>query len=254
MADKIPSHFTDPDDRILLAHIADLFEERDKKRKNVFSSFLDLHMQSVIKEFADDKKYKNYSFSGGYKENERVLLCIEYADEPYKLPIDIIKLNSSNPVSHRDILGALMGTGIKRDVIGDIVKADDCFYIFVLNSITDYIMQNFEKAGKAKVDLLKVDSFNEDDIKTEFQQITGTVASLRFDSIISSACKISRAQAVKLIKAGQCFVNSRCVSDPAFNLNQADKFTVRGSGKFILSEVGALSKKGRTFIKINKFI
>ena len=80
------------------------------------------------------------------------------------------------------------------------------------------------------------------------------MASLRLDSVLSSAFGISRAKAAEAVRKGITFVNSSQIVKPDFNVNEGDRLVIRGFGKARLAEIGGNSKKGRTYIKIEKYL
>ena len=80
------------------------------------------------------------------------------------------------------------------------------------------------------------------------------MASLRLDGVISAALGMSRDKASAAVERGLVELNHfPCVKGEKL-LSEGDSVTVRGFGKFVLSAVGTLSKKGRIFIEIKRFV
>ncbi len=254
------------EDKILFAHIEDLYDKCVNGYTAGHSGFLDLRQQSLIN---DRYKYDNLiCFYGGYEDAER-RICIflpewisqnatEYfSDNEEENPVVWIRAYrqpGTRNLSHRDYLGSLVGTGIKREKIGDILVRDDGADIAVLRDISDFLLYNYDKAGRTS---LKLEVVSSSEIKLpalRFKEITDTVASLRLDSVLSSAFGLSRAKAAEAVRRGIVFVNSAQIVKPDFNVNEGDRLVIRGTGKARLAMIGGSSKKGRTYIRIEKYL
>ena len=81
-----------------------------------------------------------------------------------------------------------------------------------------------------------------------------TVTSLRTDIIVGECAALSRSKAQQTIKNGAVSVNARLVYDPDAKINDGDKVSIRGSGKFIVHFDGSMSKKGKYKIIISKYL
>ena len=118
--------------------------------------FLDVRQQSLLlNEFSRHTEVKSLLF-GGFDTAERSVMVfvpsylditdtdslVDYfAENKEENPLTVIRLKKDNfsTVSHRDYLGALMGLGIKRETIGDILVNDSGADLIVLKSISEYI-------------------------------------------------------------------------------------------------------------------
>ena len=76
-------------------------------------------------------------FYGGYEGCERTLFIAmpEYFEEEYKEEISVLEITGRNisELSHRDFLGSLMGLGVERKTVGDILVFEDKTYVFIIN-------------------------------------------------------------------------------------------------------------------------
>ena len=82
---------------------------------------------------------------GGYDDAERVMFAMfpDYMDEDEIIfPIDAVRIsyNSkfSSSLSHRDFLGSILGLGIERIKVGDILVYDGEALCFSDSSISQY--------------------------------------------------------------------------------------------------------------------
>lgn len=199
----------------------------------------------------------NYFFDGGYSDAERKILCIHSEwdlPETIKLPLSCMEFRyrSADKLSHRDFLGSLMALNIKRETIGDICVSDGITKIVVMDTVKPLILSEIRKIGSAGVRVSEDNSFDIT-VERDFTDISGTVASLRADAVLSTAVKTSREKITKLIKENGMEINGIKQYSPSANINAGDKFSMRGFGKFILAETGGISKKGRIRITIKKY-
>ena len=164
------------------------------------------------------------------------------------------KSASYKSLGHRDYLGSVLGLGLERRVIGDIIVCEDGADITVSSSVAEYVLAELKQIGRVGVDvkLLPVEELRTAEIKT--QELHFTVASLRLDNIVSSAFKLSRAKAQDMIRRGLVKVdqNECCKND--YQVKQDEKVSLRHYGKIMLSEIGNTNKKDRIHITVEKFI
>jgi RNA-binding protein YlmH len=88
------------------------------------------------------------------------------------------------------------------------------------------------------------------DYKPKFQEIVGTVSSVRLDSILSVAFHTSRSSLTGLIEGGKVFVGGKVILSNSYTLKENDVVSVRGLGKFIYVGTSYQTKKGRYSVKI----
>ena len=81
----------------------------------------------------------------------------EYLEPDYDSIISVLEITARDidKMSHRDYLGSLMGLGIKRENIGDILPLEDRCYIFTKSDISGYIIDNLLKIGRHGVKICK---------------------------------------------------------------------------------------------------
>ncbi|MFI3114852.1 MAG: YlmH/Sll1252 family protein [Clostridia bacterium] len=225
--------------------------------KNIQTSTKFLNGHELLLCLNSLKNEYNYVAFGGFLDAERqiILFYPDYIDVlDIEYPIDILKISLKQKMSHRDILGSLMGIGIKRETVGDILVFDDCAYVFCLKEITDYILSNLFKIGRQTVSIEKA---NVDEIlnrEEDFKIIKDTVASIRLDSVVSSGFLVSRNKASEYIKSSNVYVNNVICMKIDQKVEILDKISIRGKGKIVLNNILGKSKKDRIFIEIKKFV
>ena len=86
------------------------------------------------------------------------------------------------------------------------------------------------------------------------QEVRDTVSSLRLDAVASTGFRMARGKAAELITSGRVQVNWRECTKPDKLLTAGDTVSARGFGKFELTEVGGVTKKGRTSIVVKRYV
>ena len=122
----------------------------------------------------------------------------------------------------------------------------------LLREIVPYVMQNLSSAGRASLTLTEIPEAEARE--AEYRLLRDTVASLRLDAIVGCGFGLAREKAAAAIRAGKASVNSMECLKPDKLVEAGDRISLRGLGKMELSEVGGLSRKGRTQIVIKRFI
>lgn len=199
---------------------------------------------------------------GGYPGAERKMLCYlpDYLEESELLSDDspVVCLRATffeaDILSHRDFLGALMGSGIARESVGDICVGTGCCDFFVTSEIAPYILQNFLSAGRTRLHLEQVALADAHIPEPEFKELRDTLASLRLDSVISSGFRISRSLASQHIASGRAAIDGLPCEKPDKSVTEGMKISVRGLGKIKLASIGGQTKKGRISITIHRYV
>lgn len=245
------------EDKLLAGRIIDSVNACREKYVNRFTFFLNEHEQVLCRNVLASESFDNYLFFGGYENAQRRILGMfaPYSDADTALfPLKAVSFSfrKADVLTHRDFLGCLMSQGIGRNTVGDIIVSEGRAAVFIYDSVADSALL-LEKIGRTGVKA----SEGIEDIsmpKQKYLSIEGTVASLRLDSVLSVALRISREKAVGLIKSGNVQVNYEHTVLSDHRLSEGDIISAKGYGKFQLAEIGQVTKKDRTHIKINKYI
>lgn len=197
--------------------------------------------------------YKHYEYIlyGGYEEAERKVLVIGTENvEKAKEFICIFEITSNKPLEHRAILGSILGLGIKREVVGDIIIQDEKADIFVLNDIAKFVENNFLKVGNEKIKIKKITSEELLQIEDKTSIITTTVASLRIDAAISACFGVSRELASQLVLNEKVKLNYKPITNVSKQIHEDDLISVRGYGRFVINKVIGETRKGRIRVEL----
>jgi len=255
------------EEKILASRVQDLIQRCESENCPAFSEFLSDRERMIVLEKAKELGMgERVLMYGGYDDSERCIagffpeysLYMEKEELYAQFPLKALEIRCSGfrEHSHRDFLGSVLGLGIERSVIGDIIVAEKGYSatMFVHEKICPFLTENLKLVGR---DGVSVGAFSDDgamEITRRFETINGTVASLRADALLSEILNISRDKAVKLIEAGLVAVNHCELGQKSAEISEGDIITVRGSGKFRLSNIGDTNRRGRIRFEIQKYL
>ncbi len=224
-----------------------------------YTNFLGIAEISALKKlFITDDRLKGmpYTLYGGGGGCERCVAAFgseELFGYQSSFPISCILIKPrmqkyADRLTHRDILGAALNLGTKRDTIGDIYINDNEAYMFCLDTVSKYITDNLIKVKHTFVSCEQ--TAKEIDINVHRTEAGIQVSSLRIDSIIAKAYRISRTVAQSLIRSGRVYING-VVCESAGRVPKAGEvITVRGYGRMEYKETVKETKKGNLLINI----
>jgi len=250
------------EDKLLISKVIDKALKAEREYTVTYTNFLDPRQKALIKKHLIGELDVKSEFNGGYSgaEREVAIFAPEFLsldDESFYsdiLKAVSVKTAGDSGLTHRDFLGSLMGLGIKREKIGDIIVNEDTCKIVVLNEIAEYIALNLDKVGKVKVKAEITDISNVSTPNAKFKEINTTVASLRLDAITSAGFGISRTKALDYIKGEKVSINWETVSSPAKEVKEGDIISFKGKGRAVLEKIGSETKKGRITVTLKKYI
>lgn len=224
--------------------IADKVEQFYKDGKVVATNFLDpSELVSVQKEV----KYVEHCMWGGFDDAERKIIIIgeEQVDAEKQEFVTVIRIKAVEKLSHRSVLGSVLGLGIKREMLGDMLVQENLCDIIVMKNLATYIINNLKFVGRDKVEVSEI-AFSELIVPTNLsKEVKTTVSSMRVDAVISAGFGISREKSLALIK-GECVkINHVMVKSAVKAVHEGDLISVRGHGRLELQSVGGTSKSGR---------
>lgn len=236
-------------EQLTIAKVSDKIRKYQKTGAICNTYFLDpaeiIDVESLVSKIP-------HCFYGGYLEAERRILILGIEEPKEFLEIISVESKSGKKLSHRSVLGSLLGLGISRDVIGDILISEERADVFVIPDISKYILQNLNKIGSEKVNVYKNSFDNMLKIEDDYKEIKTTVASLRLDAIVSASIGVSREVSSKLIENQKVKVNYKITENTSKQIKAGDKISVRGYGRIELIEILGETKKDRIRVIIRK--
>ena len=148
-----------------------------------------------------------------------------------------------------------MKLGVVREKVGDILVKESGADVIVMPEIVKYLLTNLSeltRLRKADIKEIPINELEKVEIKTKEYNII--VSALRLDNIIAELAKTSRMQAKELINQERVFVNFKNEIKQTKLLNEGDLISIRGKGRFKISEIIGNTQKGRYILKIEKYV
>lgn len=258
--EKILTAISDGEEKIWVASLLDKAQKALDTHSFVLTDFCDPAQQELAIRVLQQIDDLTYLFSGGYPSAERkriIILPSYYLAEVGEEGISALQVEGNFKyctVSHRDYLGAILGLGIKREKIGDLLITDSFCQVIVAQEIKDYIIMHLDKVNKAGVKVREIDvdqlQFKPDKVK----EIKTTVASLRLDAVASSGFGVSRSKMAKEIGAELVKVNWKVINNAAYTVKPDDVISIRGKGRVMIEEIKGETKKGRIALILKRYI
>ncbi len=191
---------------------------------------------------------------GVFKEGERRVIAFN-KEEYDEYPISLLKIQCNTKFSkleHKDYLGSIMALGINRNKIGDLILKEDGCYVAVHHSIIDFLISNLNKIKNlnCKCELI----YNLEDIpKPSYEEKNIIVTSKRLDCIVAALGNMSRSKSLDIITSGSVLLDYRVTKDKSKEICEKSRLTIRGLGKFKISNIFGTTKSGRLKLTVFKY-
>lgn len=240
--------------QLFISRIEDLID-RNEYSDNNYLGFLNEREAATACSYLSNRRIP-YKLYGGYENADRVFISLK-SDESFSMyPITAVLISSKGKrtLSHRDYLGSLMGIGIKRECIGDIILlSDNKAVVFLRNDIVIYVTNELSKVANENVTVCEyygdTNSFSK---RTSEENIL--VTSMRIDNVISAFLNCSRSQTADLISEKRVFVNYYQVTKASTTLSESDVVSIRGKGKFIVGKQEGKTKRERIILSVMRYV
>ncbi len=248
------------DEIILMKRLKELSAAAYQRDIVTFSDFLNLNELNILHTLPADMLSSKYICFGGYEYSERQMAAFipDALSYGYRYPISIVRISPLNcrfaeQLSHRDYLGAVLNLGLERCKTGDILVFEDSAVIFCHDSIAGYLAENLTRIRHTSVTAKKIEE-SDFQYMPKFEEIKGSIASVRLDALLSLAFGSSRSKLTSYIENGKVFVNGRLITSNGYQVHDNDIISVRGLGRFLYDGMLSQTKKGRYYVTIRKYI
>ncbi|SFG56206.1 RNA-binding protein YlmH, contains S4-like domain [Desulfotomaculum arcticum] len=247
-----------PEERETLARVLDLAEIVLKTHRTQYADFNDPYRCGLIARTVEAIPGLTARVDGGYPaaERARVLISPDYLPEAPEDGLVFLEIKGNfrfKPVTHRDYLGALMGMGIRREKLGDILVNENGAHIIVAKEIADYIKSGLTAVGRTGVSVREMARTDLELPEREYREIKTTVQSMRIDAVAAHGFGLSRSKMAGEITSGKIFLNWRPCLDPSAGVNAGDMISARGRGRVEVIETGGKTKKGRLGLLLRRY-
>lgn len=197
---------------------------------------------------------------GGYPQAERQRVAIARSDiplDPSQVAIAALDIAGNflfDQATHRDFLGSLLGTGIVREKVGDIlVLGERGAQAIVVPEMVEFLEQSLTQVRSVPVKTRRIDWSELKLREPKKKELTTTEASMRLDAIASAGFGMSRSKMADLINGGDVRVNWKDITQSSHQLKSGDLVAIRGKGRLEVGEV-AVTKKERYRVQLTRFV
>ena len=245
---------------LLTKRFTELAERAYEKQIYTFTDFLSMDEISVFHNMKRSLSFVPYRLFGGMENCERQVLCFgsaELCGYDAEMPIRCLKVAPLSPkfaekLTHRDFLGALIGLGIDRSALGDIIIKDNTAYLFCLENMAEYLTEHYTQVRRTSVSCTPADCIPEDVLPT-LREVTVQVSSERIDAVIAHVWHLSRGASAELFSKERVYVNSALCLSSSHKPGEGDIISVRGTGRFRYDGVAGTTKKGKLNVVISLY-
>ena len=259
---------------LLYARLDDLCELSFRGELGIsdFFSPADLHFGTAYLK----KRGVSFFAYGGYPDAERQRFYIfpdymnaenilsenfeDFLEEyGFSANIAVIKIIGSGyrSLTHRDFLGSVLGLGIERSVIGDILitEADGKEAVLLCDSgMANFILSELTLVANDKVKTKEMERGEWIAPGRRMQPIHDTVASGRLDAVVAALCNLSRDKARTAVESGLVEIDFESEERPDRSVSAPAVISVRGVGKFRVLSLCDKTKKGRYRLEAEKYM
>ena len=230
---------------------------RKARGRPAYLGFLDEGGRAVLSEALSRRRDVSFAFWGGFPEAERAMLGLfpDYMEaDAQAFPIKAVTFSfrPADKPGHRDFLGAMLGLGVERSVVGDILIGEGRCVAFVKAELAPYFAENLPKIGRVGVKA-RLGAEEPLPVGHTCKEIKGVAASSRLDCLTALAARISREKAASMVVLGLVQVNHREICSPSARVAEGDVLSIRGHGKYIIDRLGPLTQKGRLSVQCRKY-
>ncbi len=250
-------------DKKWVAYFESLLQKVAEEHVEACTPFADPRQQQISGDIARNYPDLKCAFWGGTAEAERARICISPFAELRTTPsrqVSCLEVRGKFPaqtLNHRDFLGAVLGLGIRREMVGDIYYAgSDAAYILLCAELGPYVCQHLQEVGRYQVEarLLELEDLDRELPPRRVKEVKGTVPSLRVDTVAGLGFGLSRSKIAPLIRGGQVKVNYQLVSQPSRPVAVGDMISLAGKGRIELISSRGKTRKGRIHLLIHRLV
>ncbi|HZK25263.1 MAG TPA: YlmH/Sll1252 family protein [Oscillospiraceae bacterium] len=259
--EKILKQFEQEIEKITACTVLDKLAQVQQTGKPQTTDFLDPFQQRVADRVLHHFKDIKQVVWGGYEAAERARLMVFSAVKQATVndvPLAFLAANApaqASGLSHRDWLGALLGLGLRREKVGDIiVTSETSAQVVVHPELLNFLLANWQQIAKYNLELCEITAAELSPTVGRVREIKTTVASLRLDAVASCGFGLSRSKLTPAIRAGHVKLNWQSVKSASAAIKEGDVIAVSGRGRVEVAQVLGQSKKGRIQLLLKKHL
>jgi len=164
--------------------------------------------------------------------------------------------------THRDFLGAALGCGLERGVLGDLflLREGDApdgplegAHLVVDPEMVTFLEAELTQVGRVTVVTREIPLMELRAAEPQRKVRRAVVPALRLDAVLAAGFGVSRARAAEAVRRGKVSVNWEPEARPAAPVGEGDALSFRGCGRL---EVGPaeITSKGRVGVELARLV
>ena len=247
------------ENREIVARILDKAEQALKTWEVVLTDFLSPPVLAEVQQLFERLTEVELLAWGGYPQAERQRLGISRSEVPFdqeQIPVAALDIAGNflfDPATHRDFLGAILGTGVVREKIGDIiVLGERGAQAIAVPEMGEFLQTSLVQVRSVTVKTQPIELSELKIRPPKKKEMTTVEASMRLDAIASAGFGMSRSKMVDAIAGGDVRVNWKEVTQSSYSVQSGDLISVRGKGRLEVGEV-SVTKKQRYRIQLTRY-
>lgn len=259
---NIYQHFR-PEERPIIDELFNQTADAINQYRPILTAFLDprrRYILTTIVNHYDDIKVQFYA-PDAHAERKRALIYPDYyAPQPDDFAISVLQIDYPQKfahLAHGQILGTLLGAGIKRELVGDLLAESTApdenaaWQVVVAQSLAQWLPTQVTQIGKIHVKLkpLAPDA-SVLPLLAEGTTATLTVSSLRLDTVVSAVTNYSRQRVKTLIQRKLVNLNFAPITTPQTDVGVHDLISLRHYGRIQLKAIGGMTKKAKIRLEV----
>ncbi|MEH1848284.1 MAG: photosystem II S4 domain protein [Nostoc sp.] len=248
------------ENRDSVARVIDQAEQAIKTWEVVLTDFLSPPELAEIQRVFNRLTEVQLAAWGGYPQAERQRIAIARSELPlYQSQVSLVAVEIAgnflfDTASHRDFLGAMLGTGIVREKTGDIiVLGERGAQAIVAPELVEFLETNLKQVRSVPVKTQRIEVTELKVREPKKKELTTVEASLRLDAIASAGFGMSRSKMVDFIDAGDVRVNWKEVTQASSQVKSGDLIAIRSKGRLEIGEI-AVTKKDRYRVQLTRYM
>ena len=199
---------------------------------------------------------------GGFSSAERRRATMTRAesvdDEAMETTVRALRVEGNfmfDAATHRDFLGAILGTGIAREKIGDIlIRGERGADVMTTPEMCEFLTTALTSVRTVKVTASEVDVSELRVPTPKVEEINTSEASTRLDALGSAGFRVSRSKFASHVASGDVKVNWREVTKGRHELSVGDVISCRGKGRVEVQDIRPARKEGRFAVRLLRFV
>ncbi len=223
----------------------------ERKQSMRLTDFLDPRQLSILQSLTSQVHEVSVSANGGYEGAERVRAVLHpdyFVVEESDYGLTLLRIQADQrflTLEHRDVMGALLNVGLKREKFGDMMVGPAGCFVVIASEVADFVCSQVTHIHRIPVQFEPVDWREFQPPQSRLVEKSVTVPSPRVDAVLGEVYNLSRAKALVPIRAGKLKVNWKVVDDPAHPLQEGDMISLAGFGRFRVMELAGPTRSGR---------